>query len=195
MNGITTQWFECRVKYLKTTENGTPKVVTELYVVDALSFAEAEARIIEEMTPFISGEFAVQDVKKASFKEIFFMSDGERILAGEEEKLVSAIKKGGNAAMDQYRKPTDFNPNNHEAYWYKAKLQFITLDEKSGLEKRSPYTILLQACSLGSALSNIDNAMRGTMVDYVECSVTETKIIDVFLRKMQVQGTSPLNGD
>ena len=59
-------WFECKIRYEKTMENGMNKKVTEPYLVDALSFTEAEARIIEEMTPFISGEFTVSDIKRAS---------------------------------------------------------------------------------------------------------------------------------
>ena len=47
------------------------KKVTEPYLVDALSFTEAEARIIEEMTPFISGEFTVSDIKRADYSELF----------------------------------------------------------------------------------------------------------------------------
>ena len=50
-------------------ENGMNKKVTEPYLVDALSFTEAEARIIEEMTPFISGEFTVSDIKRANYSE------------------------------------------------------------------------------------------------------------------------------
>ena len=52
-------WYECKVKYEKTLENGIQKKVTEAYLVDALSFTEAENRIIEEMKPYISGEFEV----------------------------------------------------------------------------------------------------------------------------------------
>ena len=59
-------WFECRVKYDKMLENGMQKKVTEPYLVDALSFTEAEARIIEEVSPFISGEFSVSAVKRAT---------------------------------------------------------------------------------------------------------------------------------
>ena len=58
-------WFECRIRYEKVMENGMQKRVTEPYLVDALSFTEAEARIIEEMTPFISGEFTVSDIKRS----------------------------------------------------------------------------------------------------------------------------------
>ena len=65
-------WFECRVKYDKMLENGMQKKVTEPYLVDALSFTEAEARIIEEVSPFISGAFSVSAVKRANFSELFF---------------------------------------------------------------------------------------------------------------------------
>ena len=70
MRSRTAIWFECKVKYEKVQENGLQKKVTEVYVVDALSFAEAENRITEEMSAYISGEFEIADVKKASYKEI-----------------------------------------------------------------------------------------------------------------------------
>ncbi|MDE6353224.1 MAG: DUF4494 domain-containing protein [Muribaculaceae bacterium] len=65
------QWFECKIKFDKMQENGAVKKVTEPYLVDALSFTEAEARIIEEMTPYISGEFSVSTVKRTKISEIF----------------------------------------------------------------------------------------------------------------------------
>ena len=64
-------WYECKVKYEKTLETGTQKKVTEAYLVDAMSFTEAENRIIEEMTPYIVGEFEVAAVKKARISELF----------------------------------------------------------------------------------------------------------------------------
>ena len=140
-------WFECKIRYEKVTEKGLQKKVTEQYVVDALSFAEAEERIIEEMSHYISGEFEVTDVKKASYKEVFFMSDG--------------AKKS-------------------DTRWYKAKLQFITIDERTAEEKRSNATYLTEACSLHNALDNIDQVMKGTMLDYVQANVGETAIMDVF---------------
>lgn len=57
--------FECKIRYDKTMENGAEKKITEAYIVDALSFTEAEARIIQEVTPFISGEYVVSDIKRA----------------------------------------------------------------------------------------------------------------------------------
>lgn len=68
-------WFTCKVSYEKTLENGMNKKVTEPYLVDALSFTEAEARIIEEMTPYVSGEFTVSDVSRARYSEIFYAED------------------------------------------------------------------------------------------------------------------------
>lgn len=68
-------WFECRIRYEKTMADGMNKKVTEPYLVDALSFTEAEARIIEEMAPYISGEFTVRDIKRASYSEIFYTDE------------------------------------------------------------------------------------------------------------------------
>ena len=68
-------WFTCKISYEKTLENGMNKKVTEPYLVDALSFTEAEARIIEEMAPYVSGEFTVSDVSRARYSEIFYAED------------------------------------------------------------------------------------------------------------------------
>ena len=72
------QWFECKVKYDKTLETGAVKTVTEPYLVDALSFTEAEARITEEMQPYISGEFTVSAVRRVNLSDIFYNESGDR---------------------------------------------------------------------------------------------------------------------
>ena len=145
MRSRTATWFECKIKYEKVMEDGLQKQVVEQYVVDALSFAEAEQRITEEMSAYISGEFEVTDVKKAAYKEVFFDDD--------------------NAASDR---------------WYKVKLDFITIDEKTGKEKRSRVTYLVQATNLNRAMKNVDTVMGGTMIDYDAASISDTKLIDVF---------------
>ena len=144
MRTRTAEWFETKIKYEKTMDDGMQKKVTEAYVVDALSFTEAERRITEEMSSYISGEFDVSDIKKATYKEIFF-SDSD-----------SADK------------------------WYKSKLQFITIDEKSGKEKRSNVYYLVQAASLLEAVKNIEAVMSGTMIDFEIASVAETMLMDVY---------------
>ena len=143
MRTKTSEWFECKVQYDKVTEDGTNKKVTELYVVEAISFTEAESRIVEEMSQYISGEYEVKDIKKAKYKEIWLSDD------------VSA---------DRY---------------YKAKLQFITLDEKSGKEKRSNFVSLVEASTLNNAIKGIDEVMGKTLIDYTSVEAKETKIIDV----------------
>ena len=137
-------WFECKVKYEKTMENGLTKKVSEPYLVDAISFTEAEKRIIEEIRPFMTGEFVISDIKRANYSEVFFC-DAE--------------------SADR---------------WFKCKLSFITLDEKSGAEKKSNSYALVQAGDLREAIKYLDEQMKGTIMDYQIASVTETMIMDVF---------------
>ena len=144
MRTRTATWFETKIQYEKTMEDGLQKKVKEQYVVDALSFTEAEKRITEEMSSYISGAFDVADIKKATYKEIFFSDE---------------------ATADR---------------WYKAKVQFITIDEKTEKEKRSNVYYLVQASTLQCALKNVDEVMGGTMIDYAIAAISETTVMDVF---------------
>ena len=144
MRTRTATWFETKIQYEKTMEDGLQKKVKEQYVVDALSFTEAEKRITEEMSSYISGAFDVADIKKATYKEIFFSDE---------------------ATADR---------------WYKAKVKFITIDEKTEKEKRSNVYYLVQASTLQGALKNVDEVMGGTMIDYAIAAISETTVMDVF---------------
>ena len=156
MRSRTAIWFECKIAYEKVMEDGLQKKVSENYVVDALSFTEAEKRIMEEMSSCISGEFTIKDIKIAPYKEIFFS----------DEELADR--------------------------WYKAKLEFITIDEKTEKEKRSAVNYLVQAGTLKGAVGNIESVMGTTMIDYVIASVTETKLMDVFeYGKQEVKDEKP----
>ena len=137
-------WFECKIRYERVMENGMNKKVTEPYLVDALSFTESEARIIEEMTPFISGEFTISDIKRANYSELF---------------------------------PSDEESADR---WFKCKLIFITLDDKSGAEKKTSTQVLVQAADLRDAVKKLDEGMKGTMADYQIASVAETAIMGVY---------------
>ncbi|MDE5608582.1 MAG: DUF4494 domain-containing protein [Muribaculaceae bacterium] len=75
---IMANWFECKVRYDKTMENGAQKKVNEPYLVDALSFTEAEARMIDEITPFISGDFSISAVKRTKIAEIFWDDSADK---------------------------------------------------------------------------------------------------------------------
>ncbi|MBB4037479.1 hypothetical protein GGR21_003396 [Dysgonomonas hofstadii] len=118
------------------------KKVTEPYLVDALSFTEAEARITEEIRPYISGEFTIADIKRAKLSELFFNDNGDR--------------------------------------FFKAKVMFITLDEKSGTEKKTAAQMLAQASDIKEALKVVEKGMEGTLADYAIASLTESPIMDVF---------------
>lgn len=72
------RYIETKVRYCKMQEDGQARNVTESYLVDALSFTEAEARITEEMRPYISGDYSVEAVKKSRISEIFFNEGGDR---------------------------------------------------------------------------------------------------------------------
>ena len=72
MRSRTAIWFEAKIRYEKTMEDGCLKKVTETYVIEALSFGEAEKRILEEMASYVSGEIEVCGLKIAPYKEIFF---------------------------------------------------------------------------------------------------------------------------
>ena len=138
------EWFQCTIKYEKTLENGLVKKVSEPYLVDAISFTEAEKRIIEEIKPFMTGIFEVADIKRTHYAELFESTD---------------------ESADRF---------------FKAKLQFITLDEKSGKEKKTSQNILLQAADLRDSIQRLDEGMKTSTIDYTISSVQETPIMDIY---------------
>ncbi|WP_106791215.1 DUF4494 domain-containing protein [Aquimarina sp. Aq78] len=75
---MSTTWYECKVKYRKINESGVQKVTTEPYLVDALSYTEAETRINEEMSAYISEEFKITNIKIANFAEIHPFENSDR---------------------------------------------------------------------------------------------------------------------
>lgn len=137
--------FECKIKYNKVLEDGKEKLVTEKYLVSAMSFTEAEANFIKEITPYISGEFFIDDISRADYSELFLSED---------------------ESADKY---------------YDAKLAFITLDEKSGKEKKTNVNMLVQADDMRDAMNRLDEGMKGTMCDYQSVKLQETSLVDVFI--------------
>lgn len=138
-------WFETVVKYDKTSEEGKVITTTEYYLVDALSHAEAENRIIEEMKPFMSGEFSVKKVSRRIIAEVFYNENADK--------------------------------------FYRAKVNYITLDEERGIEKKSPVTMLAQGNDIQSALNTIKEGMKGSMADWYVVSITETPLLEIFKYK------------
>lgn len=70
-------WFECKAKYQKIDENGRERNVTESFLLDAVSFTDAEARIIAELQTMVRGEFTVTDIKRSKISEVFPYEVGE----------------------------------------------------------------------------------------------------------------------
>lgn len=137
------QWYECKVSYDKNLEQGLQKV-NELYLINALSFTEAEKRIIEYATPYVSmGALEVTNIKRALYAEMFMTNHDE-----------------------------------HDRY-FKARVNVITIDERSGKEKKSGMNILIQNDTLSHALDHLLEQLGKEAQDYEVSSITETQILDV----------------
>ena len=138
-------WFECKVSYERQADSMGMKKVSESYLVDALSFTEAEKRIIKEIRPFVSvGELEVVNICRARIAELFLNDEAED---------------------DRY---------------FRAKVNFITVDEKSGSEKKTSATMIVKSDSLPNAVTELKAQLDSQMASYEIAAVTDTQILDVF---------------
>ena len=136
-------WFECKVKYQKVDENGKQKGVAENYMVDAVSFTDAEARITKELEQYAGlGEFVVASIKTTNYTEIIPNESGDR--------------------------------------WFKCKAVFIKFDEKSGKERRSSSTMLVQATDVKDAYDVLSKALSTSIADFTIPAINESSIMDIF---------------
>ena len=136
-------WFECKVKYQKVDENGKQKGVSELYMVDAVSFTDAESRITKELEDCAGlGEFIVASIKTTNYAEIIPNESGDR--------------------------------------WFKCKAVFISFDEKSGKERRTSSSILVQATDVKDAYEVLSKALSTSISDFTIPTVQESSIMDIF---------------
>ena len=146
MRTRTSMWFECKIRYDRLTDEGLSKKVTEQYVVDALSYTEAEKKIIRSTAEIIPEVIEIKTIKEATYSEIFFSED-------DAEK------------------------------WYKTKISFISIDERTGKERRTNVLYLVQANDISNAISNVREIMSKSMSDYTIQSMASTQILDVFEHK------------
>lgn len=147
MRSKTSTWFETKVRYEKTMDDGREKNVTEVFVVDALSFTEAETKITEEMSAYTSGETFIKAITRATYSEVFF------------------------------------SDNTEDDKWYRVKLAFITLDERTEKEKKTLVTYLFQAANIDKARAYVKEVMDKTAIDYEVVSISETPVLDIFEHK------------
>lgn len=137
-------FFETKVVFDTMSDGGKVVKETESYLVDAISFSEAEARTIKEVEPYMSGEFSVEALKRSKIYEVF-ETDAE------------------NGA------------------WFKAKVEFIVLDEEKGTEKRQAATIMIEAENIQSAIGRLNEKMKGTMSDWELVGIGKTGIVGVVM--------------
>lgn len=136
-------WFECKVRYERPGDEGAAKKVQETYLVDAISFTEAEKRILIELRPLTNGELEVTNIRKLRLAELI-----------------------------------ELHPSDNDS-WFRARLVFIIIDEKSQKEKRATNQVLVRATSIKRAINSIEEVMQGTL-DYTIASIAETAIVEVF---------------
>lgn len=136
-------YFECAARYDKTLDNGAVKKLTEKFLVDAVSFTEAETIFIERLIPLIGEGFSIPAIKKTRIAEIF-NPDAER--------------------------------------FYLAKVAFITIDEKSGVERKSVTQMLVGGNDIDDAKENFERNMSGTISDYDLQSLSDAAYVEIFLR-------------
>ncbi|KGN82258.1 MULTISPECIES: DUF4494 domain-containing protein [unclassified Porphyromonas] len=138
-------WFECKVSYERQADGMGMKKVSELYLVDAMSFTEAEERVIKEIQPLVSiGELEVSNIKRVKLAELFL------------------------------------NEREEADHYYKARVNFITIDEKSGMEKKAGVNMLIKSESLSEAVTELVSQMEKQLGAYEIASITDTQILDVF---------------
>ncbi len=143
MRTRTAVWYETTVRYERQKDDGN-NIATESYTVDALSFAEAEQRITEEMEPYCSGEFEVKKIAIAPYTEVTFSEDEE------------------------------------DDKFFRATVVLITLNERTGKEKKTNVNFLVQAKNIETARRYVVDAFLNTQIDYEIKRLVETKILDVF---------------
>lgn len=136
------QIFLTSVRFDQVQENGQTKKTTENYIVEAISFKEAEERITEYMQPYVNGDFSIKQIKQVSYNEIVENNDGE--------------------------------------YWWEAKINLITIDEKTAKEKKTAIKLLVSADNLQDAMKATQRNMKETMSDYTEVSIKQTNIKDIY---------------
>lgn len=147
MRSKTSTWFETKIRYEKVMDDGREKNVTEVFVVDALSFTEAETKITKELSAYTSGETFIKAITRAPYSEVLFSDDSK------------------------------------DDKWYRVKLAFITLDERTEKEKKTLVTYLFQAANIDKARAYVKEVMDKTAIDYEVVSISETPVLDIFEHK------------
>lgn len=137
------EFYECKVKYQREVGEGKVQKTTDTYLIEGVSFGDAENRTLQEVKPFI--------------------------LPGQEVEMKSIRKVSINELL----------PNENGHYWFRAKVNLITVDENAGKEKKVTTVILVQDVDMESAYKAVDTLMKNSITDYSITNIQETPIVDV----------------
>ncbi|MPR32515.1 DUF4494 domain-containing protein [Salmonirosea aquatica] len=147
-------WYLGKIRYQKEDENGRLKTTNEAYLVDALTYTEAEARLYGQIVTGVS-DFTVTAITRMRLADLFTYEGGEK--------------------------------------WFKAKVVFYSLDEKSGKEKKVVNYILVNADDITQALERITESQRTMLIPYETTDLNLTPILDVFPYSAEPEAVVPPN--
>lgn len=134
-------WYLGKIRYQKEDEAGSLKTINEVYLVDAISYTEAEARLYKQIVTGAT-DFSVASITRMRLADLFTYEDGEK--------------------------------------WFKCKVIYFSVDEKSGKEKKVVNYMLINADGIDQALARITESMRNFLIPYETTDINLTSILDVF---------------
>lgn len=134
-------WFQCKIRYQKELENGSLKTVNEAYLVDALSFTEAEARLQQELSSIIR-EYDLAGCTRMRLADIFNYEDSET--------------------------------------WFKCKVVYLSVDERSGKEQKVANLMLVNAQHPKQAYERIEESLKTMLVPFDITDINVTGILEIF---------------
>lgn len=149
-------WFQCKIRYQKELENGSLKTINEAYLVDALSFTEAEARLHQELSSIIR-EFELINVTRMRLADLFHYDDAET--------------------------------------WFKCKVVYVSVDERSGKEKKVNNTMLVSAANVKQAYERIEESLKTMLIPFDITDINTSNILEIFpyLKEDVASGAVPAN--
>ena len=165
---MNNRYYETSVRLDMVMEDGQVKNVKNTFVVDALSFTEAEARIYDYLAGY--QELDVFAIKRTKYEEILLDRTNVVCEAAAKSQDVTGVNSKLSATADRY---------------YKVRLNFLLIDEVTGKEKKEPHFYLVFANSVESCQQIIYLHMKGTLADYEVATIDETKVLDVLIHKTE----------
>jgi len=132
-------WYLGKISYQREDEAGSLKTVSEQYLIDAVSYTEAEARLFEIVASNIP-DFTLVSLNKKKIAEIIYQEGFD--------------------------------------VWYRAKVKYITFDEKTQKEKKVPYVMMINSSGVKYAYDSLVQHL-GNLLDYEITDINITSILEI----------------